>query len=436
MKKEIQMINLELLKEHPDNPRKDVGDVSELADSIRESGILQNLTVVPYEGEYRVIIGHRRLAAAKRAGLTQAPCIVADMDYKTQLATMLSENMQRVDLNIVEQAFGIQQLFDLGVGIEEVKQKTGFSEVTIKKRTKIATLPIDKAKDALSRGATLEEYLKCCEIENKNDREILLANAGTRDFQYRYTSAIHKQDTKKYHTGLVKKLENLGFKAISRQESWQSCYAREGYFYSYRKEDRDKIENFKPSKNKTYVFSEEKGDGVINIYEKIKVKSKTKNSSNEIEANNRRKELKALSATFYEMRKAFVFGYVITAADERIIRDFLLESLAKKMTKYGDNHMKIIKEACGDNSEDYYPDEEKLSTWLKKAKNKELIFAYYYTCDGTDYINPYTANYGETMPVYKRNERTEALYSFLEKLGYKISTEEEAFLTGTHELFK
>lgn len=79
---EIKYIPVSKLWRHPDNPRKDLGDVTELAESIKVNGVLQNLTVVPLIGEitkkwdgesYRVIIGHRRLAAAKLAGLEELP---------------------------------------------------------------------------------------------------------------------------------------------------------------------------------------------------------------------------------------------------------------------------------------------------------------------------------------------------------------------------
>lgn len=75
---------------HPDNPRKNLGDLTELADSIKANGIFQNLTVIPGEekGTFVVIIGHRRLAAAKLAGLETVPCAIADMDRKTQLSTI------------------------------------------------------------------------------------------------------------------------------------------------------------------------------------------------------------------------------------------------------------------------------------------------------------------------------------------------------------
>ena len=112
---------------HPQNPRKDLGDLTELAESIRTTGILQNLTVVQNEDyTYTVIIGHRRLAAAKLAGLKTAPCAVVEMSEDDQLATMLTENMQRSDLTVYEQAEGIQLLLDRSFSIADIAEKTGF----------------------------------------------------------------------------------------------------------------------------------------------------------------------------------------------------------------------------------------------------------------------------------------------------------------------
>lgn len=77
-----QLINIDVnkIEEHPNNPRKDLGDLAELTESIRQNGIMQNLTVVKNgEDKYMAVIGHRRLAAAKAAGLKEVPCVVAEM---------------------------------------------------------------------------------------------------------------------------------------------------------------------------------------------------------------------------------------------------------------------------------------------------------------------------------------------------------------------
>ena len=113
---------IELLQPHPDNPRKDVGDVTELADSIKVNGIFQNLTVIKDGEGYTVIIGHRRLAAAKQAGLKKVPCNVAEMTEQEQISTMLLENMQRNDLTVYEQAQGFQMMIDLGETKESISK--------------------------------------------------------------------------------------------------------------------------------------------------------------------------------------------------------------------------------------------------------------------------------------------------------------------------
>ena len=146
----IVSISAQDIYQHPDNPRKDLGDLSELSDSIAKKGIMQNLTVIQghwdedrnwHENGYTLIIGHRRFAAAKMAGVQELPCrVVEDMDKKEQVSTMLEENMQRVDLTIWEQANGFQMMLDLGETEESIAEKTGFSKTTVKHRLNIAKL--------------------------------------------------------------------------------------------------------------------------------------------------------------------------------------------------------------------------------------------------------------------------------------------------------
>ena len=114
-------LSVEKLFPHPDNPRKDLGDLKELTASISARGVLQNLTVVPreiecqeLEDEFTVIIGHRRHAAAQRAGLLKVPCVVTAMTPAEQFETMMIENVQLIDLTLYEQAKGFQMMLDMG----------------------------------------------------------------------------------------------------------------------------------------------------------------------------------------------------------------------------------------------------------------------------------------------------------------------------------
>lgn len=85
---ELTYLSVDKLHPHPDNPRKDLGDLTELTDSIKVNGVFQNLTVVPEGDGCTIIIGHRRCAAAKAAGLTEVPCIVTEMSEREQLQAL------------------------------------------------------------------------------------------------------------------------------------------------------------------------------------------------------------------------------------------------------------------------------------------------------------------------------------------------------------
>lgn len=180
----MKLKNIEIRKihSHPDNPRKDLGDINELAESIRANGVMQNLTVVERaDGEYTVIIGHRRLAASLKAGLDVVPCAVVKMDEKEQQSTMLVENMQRSDLTVYEQAQGFQMMLDLGSTEEEIAEKTGFSKQTVKHRINLAKLDPDilKEKNADENfQMTLKDMYELEKIDDVEARNEILSTSG------------------------------------------------------------------------------------------------------------------------------------------------------------------------------------------------------------------------------------------------------------------
>ena len=137
---DIKLYPIDKLEPHPGNPRKDLGDLTELADSIKSMGVLQNLIAVEQGNKLRVIAGHRRLAAAKKAGLKEVPVAIRELTERQQQEMMLTENLQRTDLTLIEQAEGIQLLLDLGATVEDVCKETGFSERTVYHRINIAKL--------------------------------------------------------------------------------------------------------------------------------------------------------------------------------------------------------------------------------------------------------------------------------------------------------
>lgn len=433
----IKMISIEKIHNHPDNPRKDVGDVTELAESIKHSGIMQNLTVVPYEGEYRVIIGHRRLAASKLAGLTELPCAVVEMSEKEQLGVMLCENMQRVDLTIVEQAQGMQLMLNLGDTVPEISKKTGLSKATVGKRIKLNALPADKLKEAEGRGGTLEEYLKCVEIEDKKERTKFLDKVGTKDFLWSYNSAVNKQKWRKNMPlvqGIIdeKKIEPLP----NPSERWSSKY--ENALVSVNPAEWDGTDFTKGMKKGKKYFYYNEGEGFsVRFYTKAE-KSKgraPKKSDKEIEADRRRKELKELFDKAFRLREEFVLNFSAPKKYEKVIIEYLIKFNAYSVCHYLAEDLKIISRAMGDTENNsYYPDEEKFKKFMAESPKALLVLTYVKSGDSAG-KNCYGNSWNEQYPPYSKNRILESVYEFLEKLGYQISTEEQKLLDGTHELY-
>lgn len=161
-------VDITTIKPHDGNARKDIGDVTDLAASIKALGVLEPLVVAPINGSgYRLIAGHRRLAAAIDAGLTTVPVLArADLDTEPkQLEAMLVENTQRVDLTPVEEAQAYAQLVAFpGYTPAKAAKATGRSVKTVKARLAIASLPkatLDKMLDgqiSLADAQTLAEF--------------------------------------------------------------------------------------------------------------------------------------------------------------------------------------------------------------------------------------------------------------------------------------
>lgn len=251
---EIKYIPVKKLWQHPDNPRKDLGDVTELAESIKVNGVLQNLTVVPLIGEitkkwdgesYRVIIGHRRLAAAKLAGLEELPCVVVEMSEREQLSTMLTENMQRSDLTVYEQAQGFQMMLDMGDTVEDIAEKSGFSATTVRRRVKLLELDKDKFKKSEERGVSLFEYMELDKLKSPERKNEMLDYIGTENFKYKLKQAINDEAAEARKALWVEQLSTF-----ATQITDKTGYKRVNSFYTNgevkvdRPEDADTIEYF------------------------------------------------------------------------------------------------------------------------------------------------------------------------------------------------
>ena len=147
VKKENQVSNLKISLVDPksDQPRKtfDKEALEELADSIIRNGLLQPILVREYgEGRYQIIAGERRFRASKIAGLSEIPAIILDKDDRKVAEISLIENIQREDLNPIEEAMAYKSLCDeYGLTQEELAERVGKSRSVIANATRLLDLP-------------------------------------------------------------------------------------------------------------------------------------------------------------------------------------------------------------------------------------------------------------------------------------------------------
>ena len=438
---------IEYLVPHPQNPRKDLGNLEELTASIKENGIYQNLTVIPVneavpgeEPKYMVVIGHRRLEAAKRAGLQEVPCaIVRGMSETRQLQTMLLENMQRSDLTVYEQAQGFQQLLDFGMDIEDISQQSGFSKSTIRRRLEIAKLDQNKLKELSStRQLSLKEFDALAKIKNLEARNEAMEKIGTNDFALAVKRAMDKEKLADNMPVFLADMERLGIKKFpDSANKYSSKYRRIGSLDLYEYEvTKDKI----PKKTEG-LYYEASYPRNVEFYVKETKKAKIiKKSAKELEKEKCIKEawfkVDAMAATHYELRKAFVENLKGTAKQREAVYMGAYSLIVLRSIAYmscGD----ISKEAGVD---DKYFDPRRDEKAVKLAyesydniqKCIEIIYKLFNDNEKEFYANGYRAVY----PEYKFNPRLEAMYHWLTKLGYQMSSEEKLIAAGTHEIFQ
>ena len=131
---------------NPVQPRKhfDEESLRELSESIRAYGVLHPLTVRLRAGKYELVAGERRLRAAKMAGLREVPCMVVDVNLEDAGLLALVENLQRRDLDFLEEARGLQQLIRMfGMSQEEAARRIGRSQSAVANKLRLLKLPED-----------------------------------------------------------------------------------------------------------------------------------------------------------------------------------------------------------------------------------------------------------------------------------------------------
>ncbi len=175
---ELSQIALDKISPNPTQPRREFDEeqLEELAASIKELGIIQPITLKSEgDGKYTIISGERRWRASQRAGLTQVPAYVREVDDETMHAMALVENLQREDLNPIEIAFGLQRLIEeCKLTQEAMAQRVSMKRSSISNYLRLLKLS-DEVQYALKRGLITMGHAKAiASVENEEQRIELL----------------------------------------------------------------------------------------------------------------------------------------------------------------------------------------------------------------------------------------------------------------------
>lgn len=159
----VQNVFVTDISPNPDQPRRifDDDSLAELADSIKQYGVLQPLLVTPHgDHTYRIIAGERRWRAAKQAGLKKVPVVVRTAKELEQLEMAMVENIQRVDLSPLEQATTINRLHELfHISYEQLAKRLNKAESTVNNMVRLLQLP-PAAQSALQQGKITEGHAR------------------------------------------------------------------------------------------------------------------------------------------------------------------------------------------------------------------------------------------------------------------------------------
>ena len=475
-KKEIVYLNVNEIYPHPDNPRKSIGDISELVESIKKNGIMQNLTVVPghhftsatekleledklmamkdrddayweLRGNiekgwtptgYTLIIGHRRCAAAKEAGLTELPCIITEMDENTQFSTMLEENMQRTDLTIYEQAQGFQMMLDLGNTEEQIAEKTGFSKTTIRHRLNIAKLDKDIVKtkeDDDSFQLSLKDLYELEKIDDIEKRNHILKTAtSSRDIVWKAKSAATEIRRTNNAKLLVDRFKAMGFKKAPKdaEQEWSDKYETVKK-YDLEDDVPDKITYKKPKDDPMYVVGNYNVRLVVPTGKKERTLSEYEIKQKEVQK--AKKELKEKEKIMYsniEKCITYILDGQISPVKETVdfYKSFLktLTTLNYQMTKSEIAEYKTGTPLYSLSLEKERYDE--FNQWYDGLSEIHTALVHLLAVKNLE-IHGYNADYKEEYAA-----RVKAVVDFLKQYGFSLSEEEEQLLDGTHELYK
>lgn len=444
----IVMIPIDALEHHPDNPRKDLGDLKELTASIRESGVMQNLTIAPNpdnEDTWLVVIGNRRLEASKAAGLKELPCVISDMDYKTQLATMMAENMQRVDLSLTEQAQGVQLMMDLGMDVGEISKRTGMRKDAIQRRVIMAKYDAGKAAAAIVRGGTISDFVELEKLPEA-DRDAMLEFVGTPSLKQRIRDKLDAIKQAGYMQQVIDWLETFATE-VEKQGYVGAKPVPMGYvnaWYRFSQAEVDRLKKPDDLKDRHYYYKVDRVYGSIKLFRESDTREEDAaallREKRSAYVSQRATQADALDEKFRQMRYEFLLsGADIVWNETAILRAYVLV-MAKGCwhSTYPDGIKEQTEQLTGLTLKSKgYANRPELEDMLgiPEHKLRQAGAGLLWGAVDRDIYKPWERTYDKSCIEFKHSATYEIIYDMLIGMGYEMSDEEADYLRGTHEVY-
>ena len=451
------MLPIDQLRNHPKNVRKVYADIDDLADSIRTRGVMQNLTVVPAPGHeddldlFYVVIGNRRLQAAQKAGLSKLPCSIAfNMPEREQISIMVTENMQRSDLSLIEQAEGFQLMLDLGETVQTIHEKTGLSETTVRHRLKLSELGVDQIRKRQAREEkeseryyqlTIKDYEYLEKIKSvKQRRDILDKAENSSNLRWRVDAELKAQQQEEELKKFGKAMLKLGIVRDDKKGSWHSGYEQ---IKSYRIEAGlpDSVgfpKKYQGKEKKMYWCN---SYGTVYVMAPVKKEKKTKTAADleREDQDRRRKEIKdiltAMNAETDQFVRDLCTGAHSTYANPDALKD-ILWNLATRVNSNGEMCMLDVRgfAAFMKKASNYWMmNDEDCAEVAKMPVWKQMLIAAATRYDQNRFqqLVSYYAQYNREPA-----EGVKDWYEFIHQLGFTFSKDEYLdILFGRSDLY-
>lgn len=247
----VRDIRIDEIRPNPYQPRREIDDekLAELANSIRQHGIIQPVVVREVDSGYELVVGHRRWLAAQKLQMSSVPAVIDDLANIDMMQIALIENLQRQDLNAIEEALAYQRLLDeFGLTQEDIADVIGRSRSAVANTLRLLNLP-KQIQESVSRGTISSGHGKCLlslsgDAQLKLWNQIVETEMSVRDAENAAKELKKGYEREEKHSGLRSSTKAKDSQVIELEETLRRVFGTQVRIKQGRKKGRIEIEYY------------------------------------------------------------------------------------------------------------------------------------------------------------------------------------------------